>query len=304
MTAMNDRPAKEFEGVIEATKELRHWAKSHDNPTASALAAAITHHNWHAAYSMPAAGYYNSPAAQTALGSVVAGILPRESFNNETAGDRPRTTTGEQAAVVLRMLSELDAPQSLLRVLATAYKVDLSVPGSALGNSYPAGFIRSSQASQRRGGIPYSAPPRTEGTTEDETAIYLRNPDLIDRGTTAHKDTQDTLAHHITESGLAPLSPGPDDQKFDIAWIAGATLHLCEVKSLTDDNEETQLRLGLGQLLSYLHRTRAEHWEGVDTMQGVLAVERQPSRSDWSDICARSGVTLTWPDTFPLLFEN
>lgn len=86
--------------------------------------------------------------------------------------------------------------------------------------------------------------------------------------------------------------------------MSGRTLHICEVKSLTDDNEETQLRLGLGQLLSYLHRTNVEHWADVDEITGVLAVEHEPSRTDWVGICARSGVTLTWPPAFPRLFSS
>jgi hypothetical protein len=304
MTATNDRPAKEFEGVIEATERLRRWARAAGDPTAIALAAAITHHNWHAAGTMPAAGRYDSPAAKVALEAVASGVLPRQAFNNEAADGTPRTTTGEQAAVTLRMLGESDAPADLLSVLTGAYGVDLSVPGSAPGAAYPSGFSRPGGAISRRGGIAYVPPARAEGETEDGSALYLRNPDLIDRGTTAHKDTQDALARRITEHGLEPISPNFDDQQFDIAWITGDTLHLCEVKSLTVDNEESQLRLGLGQLLSYLHRTNLDHWERVADIRGVLAVERPPGRSDWVDICTANGVTLTWPDGFSALFED
>lgn len=304
MTASNVRPAKEFEGVIEAAGELRQWARASGDATAIALAAAITHHNWHASHTMPAASRYTSPAAQTALAAVESGVLPHQAFNNDASGRLPRTTTGEQAAVTLHMLSELDAPPELLSVMAGAYRVDLSIQGSMLVAGYPAGFIRSRNVISRRGGVPYVPPARTVGAADDVSAIYLRNPDLIDRGTTAHKDVQDALAHHIAEHGLRPISPDVDDQQFDIAWVAGKTLHICEVKSITDDNEESQLRLGLGQLLSYLHRTQVEHWECVTEIRGVLAVERPPVRLDWVDICSANGVTLTWPDTFSTLLDD
>lgn len=304
MTATNDRSAKEFDGVIEAADGLRRWARAGGDATAIALAAAITHHNWHAADTMPTASRYDSSAARAALEAVASGVLPRQAFNNEAADGLPRTTTGEQAAVTLHMLSESGAPGDLLSVLAGAYRVDLSVPGSALGAAYPVGFTRPGGAIPQRGGVPYVPPARAEGKTEDESAIYLRNPDLIDRGTTAHKDTQDALARRITEHGLEPLSPDIHDEQFDIAWITGETLHLCEVKSLTDDNEESQLRLGLGQLLSYLHRTKVEHWNCVTDIRGVLAVERPPRRSDWVDICSANGVTLAWPDGFSALFDG
>jgi len=304
MTATNDRPATEFEGVIKAAAGLRRWARAGADATAMALAAAITHHNWHAADTMPTASRYDSPAAKAALQAVASGVLPRQAFNNEAAGGLPRTTTGEQAAVTLHLLDESGAPRDLLSVLAGAYGVALSVRGSVLGAAYPSGFTRPGRAIRRRGGVPYAPPVRAEGKTEDESAIYLRNPDLIDRGTTAHKDTQDALARSITEHGLEPISPDVDDQQFDIAWITRDTLHVCEVKSLTDDNEESQLRLGLGQLLSYLHRTRMEHWKCVTDIRGVLAVERPPGRPDWVDICSANGVTLTWPDGFSALFED
>ena len=156
----------------------------------------------------------------------------------------------------------------------------------------------------RRVGTAYVAPTRTGETPEVESAIFVRNPDLIDRGTTAHMDIQDTLAARIRTEGLEPVSPDQDDQQFDVAWVAQGALYICEVKSLTADNEESQLRLNLGQLLSYLYRTKVEHWADVDEVLGVLAVERPPSRPDWVGICAESGVTLTWPDRFPELFEG
>lgn len=304
MTATNEQPAKDIEGVIVATDELRRWADSSGDATAVALAAAITHHNWHARDTMPAPHHYKSGPAQRALAAVIAGDLPHEAFNNEAAGARLRTTTGEQAVVVLHLLHEVGAPANLLSVLADAYGIDPSVRG-AEDDWLPLPTPTNARwAHRHRGGVPYVPPPRSEGKAEDQSTIYLRNPDLIDRGTTAHKDTQDALADCLTQHGLVPISPGPGDQQFDIAWTTGQALHLCEVKSLTDDNEESQLRLGLGQLLSYLHRTRVEDWDGVTNLKGVLAVERSPTRTDWIDICAANGVTLTWPDQFSALFED
>lgn len=302
MTTTNEWPAKDAEGVIAATAELRHWARESGDPTAVALAAAITHHNWHAADTMPAPGRYKSPAAQLALVAVTSGDLPRQAFNNEAADNLPRTTTGQQAAVVLHLLDELGAPTAPMSVLTDAYGVAKGVPGAAFDSARPTGNMR--WAERRCGGVPYAPPARADGKTEDESMIYLRNPDLVDRGTTAHKDTQDTLARCITEHGMVPISPGVDDQQFDVAWTTGEVLYLCEVKSLTDDNEESQLRLGLGQLLSYIHRTHLEHWSGITNIRGVLAVERQPVRTDWVGICAANSVTLTWPDRYSVLFEE
>jgi len=246
------------------------------------------------------------------LNAVEAGVLPREAFNKDADGLLPRTTTGAQAAATLKLLHEVGAPTDLLTVLTNAYGVD--VAGYTWTRDHLSdteyGVVRSDQGAVApwggtgQGGTAYVPPARTAEASETESTIFLRNPDLIDRGTTAHKDIQDGLAEHIRTKGLQPLSPAPNDQPFDVAWESQSCLYICEVKSLTDDNEESQLRLGLGQLLSYLYRTNVEHWPDVDEVLGVLAVERRPNRSDWVNICADSGITLTWPDRFPELFHG
>lgn len=120
---------------------------------------------------------------------------------------------------------------------------------AAVDHDGPAAWIPGGE-SNRHGGVPYITPVRTSGSHQERSVIYDRNPDLIDRGTAAHMNIQDALAAHLEVNGLRPISPAHQDQQFDVAWVSGRTLHICEVKSLTDDNEETQLRLGLGQLLS------------------------------------------------------
>jgi hypothetical protein len=63
------------------------------------------------------------------------------------------------------------------------------------------------------------------------------------------------------------------------------------VKSITDANEEKQLRLGLGQVLRYqnlLSKNGAVH--------AVLAVERQPTDVTWLGLCDHLGVKLVWPE--------
>lgn len=71
------------------------------------------------------------------------------------------------------------------------------------------------------------------------------------------------------------------------AWIT-------EVKSLTAANEERQLRLALGQVLSYAYLVE---WD-VTSKHPVLAVEREPSSSYWPALCESHGVRLAWPDIF------
>jgi len=110
--------------------------------------------------------------------------------------------------------------------------------------------------------------------------IFQGNPTAIDHGPAAQMELQHAVHAHVVSNGLRPISPAPQDRQFDVAWVAGRRLPICEVKSLTDDNEETQLRLGLGQSLNHLHRSKVEYFAGVDEITGVLAVEHQPSPTD------------------------
>jgi len=60
-------------------------------------------------------------------------------------------------------------------------------------------------------------------------------------------------------------------------------------QSITDDNEEEQLRLGLGQVLRYHH-----HLErlGHQRVVAVLVPERTPRDASWDDLCGELGVIL------------
>jgi len=124
MTATNREPAKNFPGVIEATALLRAWAEASGDPTALGATKAITHHNWVAAHTMPAPHNYKSSAARAALEAVRLGHIPREAFNNANDGDLPRTTTGRQAAVALKLLHDAGAPVDQLRLLNSVYGVN------------------------------------------------------------------------------------------------------------------------------------------------------------------------------------
>jgi hypothetical protein len=149
------------------------------------------------------------------------------------------------------------------------------------------------------GGQPYTPPTRGVPAEPPEALVFEVDPDLIDRGTTAHKDIQDGLAAALQAHGLQPLSPLPGDPLFDIAWVVEGLAFIGEVKSLTLANEERQLRLGLGQVLTYMHLL---DWPHAHTVRGVLAVEREPTAPYWETLCAEHDVTLTWPDAFEELF--
>jgi hypothetical protein len=135
-----------------------------------------------------------------------------------------------------------------------------------------------------------------EKAQAERSDVYRVDPDAIDRGTQAHATTQDLLADHVVSRGLTPKSWNGQEAHYDLAWEAGDTIFIAEVKSLTDQNEERQLRLALGQILRYAHLLSRIKGRPI---QKVIVVERQPTRSsEWVELCSTCDVKLVWPETF------
>ena len=162
------------------------------------------------------------------------------------------------------------------------------------------GAIRLTRSSSHRSvgleatlGLGYrEATPSPTGSPRQPFSV---DPAILERGLHGHAETQNALAEVVRQSGLEPRSPRPDEPNFDLAWEAGGTVIVAEVKSLTVSNEERQLRLGLGQVLRYRDiLTRNED----RTVVAVLAAEREPSDQSWRALCERLDVTLAWPGTF------
>ena len=91
---------------------------------------------------------------------------------------------------------------------------------------------------------------------DEDAAVGQRDPfevdpSLVERALRGHAATQNALAAHVRGRGSDPLSPAPADPNYDLAWRDAGTVYVAEVKSRTDQNEERQLRLGLGQVLRY-----------------------------------------------------
>src|SRR6185369_419159 len=107
----------------------------------------------------------------------------------------------------------------------------------------------------------------------------------VERGLRSHAAMQNAMAAFLKNNQLIPLSPGPDEPNYDIAWKHNDEIWIAEIKSVTSANEEKQLRLGLGQVLRYCQLLKAK-----DNIHGVLVIERAPSDSTWIDLCKAHNV--------------
>src|SRR5581483_8097476 len=148
----------------------------------------------------------------------------------------------------------------------------------------------------------FSTPSRAadETTTTAPRDPFTVDPDTVDRGLRSHAATQNALSESVRANDLVPLSPGPADPDFDLAWRDGQALVVAEIKSITAGNEIRQLRLGLGQLLDYLDVAK----RATSDTRGVLAVEAEPADKRWIKLCEDHGVTLVWPSIFESLFSG
>lgn len=145
-------------------------------------------------------------------------------------------------------------------------------------------------------GLEYEYADEEVATSERDP--FEVDPNVVDRSLRAHASVQNELARYVDKLGHLPLSPAPGDPKFDVAWWAtDGTACVAEVKSLTERNEEQQLRLGLGQVLRY----RNLLGERFGTVAAVLAVERKPSDPTWIQLCRDLDVVLVWPGNMTAL---
>lgn len=123
----------------------------------------------------------------------------------------------------------------------------------------------------------------------DARQPFAVDPAIVERGLRGHADTQNSLARALLAAGIEPRSRLPYEPNFDISWKAEGTVFVAEVKSITNDNEEEQLRLGLGQVLRYRHRLQQL---GHERVVAVLVPERPPSDRAWTALCRELRVEL------------
>jgi hypothetical protein len=138
-----------------------------------------------------------------------------------------------------------------------------------------------------------------EGAAVSERGPFSVDPTKIERALKSHAATQNALAAHLTTLGLNPRSPLRAEPNYDIAWETTSDLYIGEVKSLPLDQEENQLRIGLGQVLRYRQKLRDRHPERK--IVAALIPEHEPLDKSWDRLCSELGVLLAWPGAFDRL---
>lgn len=115
------------------------------------------------------------------------------------------------------------------------------------------------------------------------------DPDKLGDGFERHNKTQNLLAEYLVERNCIVSSPASNDPKFDLFWISQNGSYVCEVKSITSENEESQIRKAIGQVLRYQSQLRASGKECFP----VVVTDREVSDQTWYSVFGENGLVLS-----------
>lgn len=118
----------------------------------------------------------------------------------------------------------------------------------------------------------------------------------LDEATEAHESTVDALIHHLALQHIGVCTPARNAPRFDAGWSRGEDVFIAEVKSLTGAIEDQQIRLGIGQILDYVHQLKSARTFG--RIRPVLVLEKRPTDLRWSSLAEANSILLTWAPEF------
>ncbi len=122
------------------------------------------------------------------------------------------------------------------------------------------------------------------------------DPDLVGRGVRAHARLQNLVADELEKLGHHPYSPDPQDPvEWDLRWDTPDAVWICEMKSITTSNAESQTRAGMAQLLWYAHAIRHAGEQRPTRM--LLALEHAPRDERWLALLSEQSIDVAWPET-------
>ncbi|MDB5910580.1 MAG: hypothetical protein JWP34_4694 [Massilia sp.] len=118
----------------------------------------------------------------------------------------------------------------------------------------------------------------------------------LDEGTEAHEATVAALIAYLALKQVEVCTHARNAPRFDAGWSRGEDVFIAEVKSLTDTSEDQQIRLGIGQILDYIHQLQGVRTFGQ--VRPVLVLEKRPADPRWSSLAEANGILLTWAPEF------
>ena len=191
------------------------------------------------------------------------------------------------------------APPKLVSVLGAIYKqqADPKLSRSWASFGFPAKTLPRLANSRTK-----PTYVRAIETQRSSAATWLTSNEALAKSTVKHHKLQNSLANWLIKNGFKPDSTRAMEKLVvDLKWSTANTLCVCEVKTLGKE-ESSQLRLGLGQVLSYRFETiRIENLKQKTNVKAILVIDRKPSKEIlklWVPLCQELNVLLIWPGEF------
>lgn len=144
---------------------------------------------------------------------------------------------------------------------------------------------------------PQLIPLRVREVGRHDPSVLAVDLSALDRGSQAHEDILAGLITHLAPTTIHRI----DRPQVDAAWIDvrdPSTLHIAEVKSLTNTNQTQQLRLGVGQLLDYRQQLIRCPIAGIAHVKAHLITETRPGEERWIELAQAADLDLTWAPGF------
>jgi len=121
---------------------------------------------------------------------------------------------------------------------------------------------------------------------------YTKNPITLERSNNAHKHLINAMIRILRSRGT-PENEIKKTNRIDLFVVKSNILLLCEMKSLSDNNEVSQIRRGISQLWEYEFFDLTEEVENEDIIK-FLVLERKPSMDDYIDFLRHCKIYVLW----------
>jgi len=122
--------------------------------------------------------------------------------------------------------------------------------------------------------------------------VYTKNVKSLERANNAHNTLVNIMIRVLREHGFEKDSIKRTNY-IDLFAVKGASLLLCEMKSIGPLNEVSQIRKEVSQLLEYEYFDLFQERQRHDVLK-FLILERKPSMREYIDFLRYCGISVLW----------
>ncbi|SEC01749.1 hypothetical protein SAMN05216483_0887 [Streptomyces sp. 2131.1] len=111
-----------------------------------------------------------------------------------------------------------------------------------------------------------------------------------------HLGAEHERERHLAQRDITVHTFARNSPQFDAGWVIEDEIFIAEVKSLTGTSQDQQIRLGIGQVLDYVHQLQRPG--SGHSIRPVLVLEKRPMDGRWASLAQAVGIRLAWGPRF------